>query len=79
MDVQVFGVPDEARKSPLVDRFRETNQIDGMEYTHRPHPEEPCEARRLEGWTPARSRLWPSFETRAKALSSGRGLLMISI
>jgi hypothetical protein len=31
---------------------------------HGPHPEEPCEARRLEGWTLARSCLWPSFETR---------------
>jgi hypothetical protein len=28
------------------------------------HPEEPCEAWRLEGWTPARPCLWPSFETR---------------
>src|SRR6202047_52207 len=31
--------------------------------------------RRLEGWPLARSRLWPSFETRARARSSGRGLL----
>src|SRR5271170_1154249 len=47
---------------------------DGMESKpHGPHPEEPCEARRLEGGTPARSRLWPSFETRARARSSGRG------
>src|SRR5712664_4944514 len=30
---------------------------------HRPHPEEPCAARRLEGWPPARPRLLPSFET----------------
>src|SRR5580692_12616116 len=29
--------------------------------------------RRLEGWPLARFRLWPSFETRAKARSSGRG------
>ena len=29
---------------------------------------------RLEGWPLARSRLWPSFETRARARSSGRGL-----
>src|SRR5713226_8916386 len=31
----------------------------------RPHPEEPCVARRLEGWPRARPRLWPSFETPA--------------
>src|SRR5262244_2639978 len=36
---------------------------DGIQL-HRPHPEEPCEARRLEGWTLARRCLWPSFETR---------------
>ena len=35
----------------------------------------PCEARRLVGWTPARPCLWPSFETRARARSSGRGLI----
>src|SRR5262249_8781088 len=33
--------------------------------TYRPYPEEPCVARRLEGWPPARSRLRPSFETPA--------------
>ena len=32
--------------------------------------------RRLEGWPLARSRLWPSFETRARARSSGRGSSM---
>src|SRR6266446_5514525 len=31
--------------------------------THGPHPEEPCGARRLEGWPLARPRPWPSFET----------------
>jgi hypothetical protein len=30
---------------------------------------------RLEGWPRAWSRLWPSFETRARARSSGRGLM----
>jgi hypothetical protein len=29
----------------------------------------PCEARRLEGWMPARSCLWPSFEARVSARS----------
>src|SRR6516165_4098293 len=38
-----------------------------------PHPEEPCDARRLEGWTLARPCPLPSFETRARACSSGRG------
>src|SRR5215471_8797025 len=33
--------------------------------THAPRPEEPCEARRLEGWPRARPSLWPSCETRA--------------
>src|SRR5271170_1359648 len=39
---------------------------DGIK-TLRTHPEEPCEARRLEGSTLARPCLWPSFETRARA------------
>ena len=30
---------------------------------------------RLEGWPQARSCLWPSFETRTRARSSGRGLM----
>ena len=55
-----------------MDRFHETDQIGRG---NRPHPEEPCEARRLEGWTLARSCLWPSFEMRARARSSGRGLI----
>jgi hypothetical protein len=33
---------------------------------HGPHPEEPCAARRLEGWPLARPRPWPSFETAAQ-------------
>jgi hypothetical protein len=33
------------------------NRIDG------PHPEEPCAARRLEGWPLTQLRPWPSFET----------------
>src|SRR5277367_86812 len=37
---------------------------DGIK-TLRPHPEKPCEARRLEGSTLARPCLWPSFETHA--------------
>jgi hypothetical protein len=37
----------------------------GRNHPRKPYPEEPCEARRLEGWTQARSRLGPSFETRA--------------
>jgi hypothetical protein len=63
-------------RRPLVDRFHETDHIEQVEFClHGPHPEEPCKAQRLEGWTLARSRLWPSFETRARARSSGRGLI----
>jgi hypothetical protein len=73
----------------LVDRFHETNRIGRMELKPTPpHAEERRSAihraqafqfaraaTRLEAWPLARSRLWPSFETRARARSSGRGRL----
>src|SRR5882762_6662250 len=39
--------------------------LNGKRNTHRPRPEEPCAARRLEGW-PQRPDSRPSFETRAR-------------
>ena len=42
----------------------------GSPSSHGPHPEGGAK-RRFEGWPLARSRLWPSFETRARARSSG--------
>jgi len=44
-----------------------------------PHPRSAPFDARLEGWPPVRPRLWPSFETRARACSSGRGRWMVSI
>ena len=44
--------------------------VDAVKSSNSPHPEEPCEAWRLEGWPQARS-VPPSFETRAYARSSG--------
>jgi hypothetical protein len=64
-------------ETELMHRFHETDHIgpSGIQ-SPKPHPEEPCEARRLEGWTLARSCMWPFFETRARTRSSGRGRLI---
>jgi hypothetical protein len=51
-----------------VDRVHETNRIGRMELK----PRDLILVRRLKGWPLARSRLWPSFEARARGRSSGR-------